>query len=210
MKIHMQHAATSYIKKYNKIVLNTTTDISSSPMNNNLPMLPNVTIQYRCGDNVEQQPNRYGFIPFGVIMSLIPANYQFIYVLSDPPDRSASNPFNKICSIIIKSLIDYIILRHPESTVVAKRGGDPFLDFTRFILSPITICSASTFCFWPALANNNTVYLPVTYLFGGTKNIKSAPHLGNAIHFFDGKLVTTFTSTTPIREILKILNADSF
>ena len=210
MKIHMQHAAASYIKKYNKTVMNITTDISSSPMNSNLPMLPNVTIQYRCGDNVEQLPNRYGFIPFDVILRLIPTSYKFIYILSDPPDRSASNPFNKNCNIIIKSLVDYIIHRHPESTVVAKRGGDPFLDFTRFILSPITICSASTFCFWPSLANNNTVYLPVTYLFGGSKNIKSTPRLGSTIHFFDGKLVTTFTSTTPIREMLKMLNADSY
>lgn len=30
--------------------------------------------------------------------------------------------------------------------------------------SKVTICSTSTFCFWPALASNTTVYYPVTQM----------------------------------------------
>lgn len=43
-----------------------------------------------------------------------------------------------------------------------------FLDYARIAYSSLVFCGASTFCFWPAMANTNgTVVLPVTPLLGG-------------------------------------------
>ena len=205
MKVHMQRAAYRYRNKHDQTILNITTDISSVVFNGILPTVPNVTIHYRCGDNIEHSSSTYGFIPYHIILRLVPAHQKFIYILSDPPERSASNPFNKNCAMIIKELFDYTVKKHPKSTVVAKRGGDLFLDFTRLILSPITICSASTFCFWPSLANENVVYLPLSKLFGGAVSMNTAPHLGNNVHFFDGRLISSFKERTPIHDVLRIL-----
>jgi hypothetical protein len=64
-----------------------------------------------------------------------------------------------------------------------KRGGDLFLDYARIAYSNISICSASTFCLWPALANNiGHSFYPITPLIGKA-NEKSQPFLGERFHW---------------------------
>lgn len=59
-----------------------------------------------------------------------------------------------------------------------------FLDYARLSRSAITICSASTFCLWPALSNGaGQVYFPLTPLIGGADTNVTAPNLGSNIHW---------------------------
>ena len=52
-------------------------------------------------------------------------------------------------------------------------GGDVYDDMAKLTYANITICSASTFCLWPAIANPNQAYFPITKLIldGFTPNL---------------------------------------
>eukprot|EP01040_Poterioochromonas_malhamensis_P023850 gene23850-biopygen8862 len=98
-----------------------------------LPLVPNVTIQYRCGDNVGFGKTKYGLLPFSAYSKTrIPEETaQYIYVIADSPSRSANHPYSHRCGIILQHLHQRLIQRFPRAVVVVKRGGDPFLDYIR-------------------------------------------------------------------------------
>jgi hypothetical protein len=51
-------------------------------------------------------------------------------------------------------------------------------DLARLALAKVTICSPSTYCFWPAIASRTTAYFPMTPLINGgeTRNISHGFH----------------------------------
>jgi hypothetical protein len=209
VKRFMHKAALQHVKGFNSTILNLLTDLSSANLKyKHLPVIPDVALQYRCGDNIEQDANRYGFISFKGISDRIPRDAKFIYILSDPPERSEvrATAFNSKCKDIISAFHSHIVLNFPGATVIAKRGGDPFLDFARFTLADTTVCSSSTFCLWPALANRNNVFLPTSLTMGGA-NKTSKPFLGKNIHFLVEPLIGNFTKETSLEDILKVLRS---
>jgi hypothetical protein len=97
IKIIMQNAMLAHLYSSSKkgfaegTKLKNSSDLSTVGFQKYLPIIPDVTIHYRCGDNVEV-PEQYGFLPFKAIVSIIkkhPHNHQYIYILSDPPGRSS-------------------------------------------------------------------------------------------------------------------------
>jgi hypothetical protein len=127
----------------------------------NLPVIPDVAIHYRCGDNVV---THYGFTPFRVFARLIPLNSKHIYILSESSERSSKHNSVTRCAAIFDALHIYLMDRFPQSTVVILRGHDIFEDIGRLTYANITICSVSTFCLFPAITNKNLAYFPVTKL----------------------------------------------
>ena len=79
--------------------------------------------------------------------------------------------------------------RFPDATIVVKRGGDVFLDVARLSLAKVVICSASTFCVWPALANQNVAHFPLTSLIAGADNMKLAPDFGSRFKWIEKPLL---------------------
>jgi hypothetical protein len=63
--------------------LNPATDNSSHPFDKRLPMIPDVTVHYRCGDNLRFDTIGYGLLPFHVSI--------FLHVIV--PKLKCSNPF---------------------------------------------------------------------------------------------------------------------
>ncbi len=126
-----------------------------------LPLIPDVAVHYRCGDNTV---THYGFTPFRVFTATIPANARFIYVMAESPTRNARPDRVERCSAIFHALRTYLMARYPAAVVVIMQGHDMFEDLARLTFANTTICSVSTYCLWPALANNGTVYFPVTKL----------------------------------------------
>ena len=53
--------------------------------------------------------------------------------------------------------------------MVVLRGGRALDDATRLAMAEITICSASTFCLWPAMASKTASYFPVSKLIYSNK-----------------------------------------
>lgn len=149
-----------------------------------MPVVPDIAIHYRCGDQVPSEI--YGFLPFNSILSIIQHHYknqdfQYVYILSDHPKRaslfSKEPPFTSNCPHILDALSKRIHSQYPNTTIAVLRGGDPVLDQVRLAFSPLTICSTSTFCLWPAIGNTNNVYFPLTPLIGtvSSKDSKTSP-----------------------------------
>lgn len=166
--INVYHA--NIIKVVNKTTVSHGIDVTNSNDTSNLPLIPDVSIQYRCGDNI-QFNYMYGILPYTAFDSIVPPDSHYIYILSDHPSRSKNSEYaTDKCSLILNGLFNYLKLKNPNSIIVQKRGDDTFLDYLRLGLSKVTICSASTYCLWPALANiknGGEVYFPLTSLIAG-------------------------------------------
>ena len=178
-----------------------------------LPEVPDVLIQYRCGDNIDFS-RAYGVLPFTAFPSRIPLDAKYIYVLSDHPSRAPHSAYSGRCHIILEALFTYLKESRPDSVVVVKRGGDIFVDLYRMAHSPVLICSASTFCFWPALANvqrGGQVHFPFTSLIAGAYDSESAPKtFGANFHWInDSSIISNFGKLRPWTKIISILRGDN-
>lgn len=136
------------------------------------PLIPDVAIHYRCGDNTEIA----GILPFRafdrILSSAKPPNIKIktIYILTEDSARhKTSSPQRKRCHKILSGLHQHVVNTYSKSTVLLLRGHDLFADLARLTYANITICSASTFCLWPAISTSNIAYLPVTKLFRNGK-----------------------------------------
>ncbi|RYY86716.1 hypothetical protein EON63_05365 [archaeon] len=149
-----------------------------------LPLQPNVTIQYRCGDNIGFGKTKYGLLPFSVY-NRIPHNaYKHIYIIADSPQRNSAHVYSYRCETILDHLVAYLVKRHPNSVVALKRGGDVFLDYARIMNSNMVFCSASTFCLWPALSNEvGQVHFPLTPLIAKAATNVTAPKFKENFHW---------------------------
>ncbi len=164
----------------------------------------------------------YGFLPFPAIVKLIPVASKYIYILTDPPARAGvladnshgSKKFPKLCKPILNAFVKHIHASFPNAVVVIKRGGDPFIDFARIAKSKVAICSASTFCLWPALANTaGVVHFPVTDLVAqsvqradsGLKEIDLGPHFR---WIQSPRIITRFQDDSPLEFVLSELTKE--
>jgi hypothetical protein len=203
-----------------------------------IPIIPDIAIHYRCGDNVPSKV--YGFLPFTAIIDIIQYEMKninngikHIYILTDPPHRVYILDNNKQfalkqCPLILASLFSILQDTFPNINIVLKKGKDPFLDYARLSKAKVTICSVSTFCLWPAIANHRSAYFPVTSLVGGwksdsisststsftpinmtTTNMTLPPNLGDHFHWiYTPRIITEFKECTPIKTIIGILRGE--
>ena len=193
-------------------VLNENTDLVHFPFyKRKLPIVPQAVIHYRCGDNVGFGKTKYGLLPFRAFPSRIPHNVRSIYVIADSPNRGhGRHPYNSRCGVILQSLFDYLKNAFPEAVIVIKRGGDQFLDYARLAHANTTICSASTFCLWAAIANENgKVYFPLTSLVGGAVTESSAPDIFPNFNWItDTEMIKDFNHFKPWTQLLELLTLD--
>jgi hypothetical protein len=136
-----------------------------------LPLIPDVAIHYRCGDNFV---GHYGFLPFRAFRETIPPPLSplapsTIFVLAENKHRKTGSKKHLMakCDAIFQSLFDYLSRLYPQSAVLVRRGDDLYLDMARLAFAKVTICSVSTFCLWPAIISNGTAYFPRTKLIVG-------------------------------------------
>ena len=145
-----------------------------------LPLVPTVAVQYRCGDNIGFGKTRYGLMPFYALRNKLKrgVKYAYIYIIADSPGRNPT-PYSSRCGVILEALFKNFKQNFPESVVLVKRGGDQFLDWKRLAYANVTICSASSFCLWPALSNavigSGTSYFPLTPLLASTWELTMIP-----------------------------------
>lgn len=169
-----------------------TSDITNAKNPMQLPIIPDVAIHYRCGDNLGTiaRPFGYGLLSFPVLQRLIPKDAKYIYILSEPVHRVhylADPIYKEKCGQIIKWIFVFIANHFPDSTVLVSRGGNMFVDIARLTLANTTICSASTFCLFPSIAHNGTaVYFPVTKLIGRFDRFQMNDHF----HWIEEPLIT--------------------
>lgn len=215
----IRHYMKNALQAYYNVILpqNPTTsidpdvDITNAKETSSLPLIPDVAIQYRCGDNIAFS-YLYGILPFTAFDQIL-ANYtkdnqiRYLYVLSDHPSRASHSPYTSRCKLILEKLLEYLSEKlPPTTTIVIKRGGDLFLDMIRLSRAKLMICSASTYCFWPALATDGQAYFPVTSLIAGADTIELAPDFGPRFHWInDPKIISNFKGIRPWTGIIDIL-----
>lgn len=98
----------------------------------------------------------YGLLGFESIWKRIPPTSQTIYIMTE---RSF-----ELCHQILAKLYEATAKRFPNAAVALLHGGDIIVDMIRLANANVTICSASTFCFYPALASHGVVHFPVSTL----------------------------------------------
>ena len=209
-------AVDAYLKAagVNETITNNKTDLtyvpSTTARQQSLPLLPSVVIQYRCGDNIGFGKTRYGLLPFRAFKSRIPSWATSIYVIADSPNRQQGHPYSSRCGTILTALYSYLTKLHPNAVVVVKRGGDQFLDYARMIYANVTICSASTFCLWPSLANvGGKSYFPLTPLVARATSNTTAPNLGKHFHWIDDvEMIKEFKGFRPWTQVIDVLQED--
>jgi hypothetical protein len=160
----------SAVKNYTTVV---PTDLTNVQADKKLPLIPDVAIHYRCGDNFV---GHYGFLPFKAFKNILKEPYdsnkiQTIYVLADSKDRKTKHKRHLVqkCDEIFNSLYRYLHQAFPKASIVIRRGDNIYLDFIRLSYARYTICSVSTFCLWPAVLNGRKAYFPQTRLVVGGK-----------------------------------------
>lgn len=148
-----------------------------------LPEFPDVTIHWRCSDNILF--NKMGLIPFPVIIRYIPSHVKYIFIVSD---------FDRLGQPITYALKKEIEIHRPGATVVIRHHGDPFLALWMFLNSKIVICGASTFCFHFAVANTKgVVYLPMSDISYGIKTeFRCCGHHPNVFVMNDSYPISTY------------------
>ncbi len=170
----------------------------------------------RCGDTVPSEI--YGFLSFQTMIDLIPKQgMSTIYVLTDPAARAAilgsgfkQQKFTAHCRPILRAFFEALTASFPTSIVVVKSGGDPFLDYARIAGAKVAICSASTFCLWPAIASLGKAYFPVTGLVAGWNKqtkVEDMPDLGENFAWLDQpRIITSFQDNTSLDSALLVLS----
>lgn len=206
---YIRNAVTAYLENIDTragTVVDSEVDYTNAPPGTVLPLVPDVALQYRCGDNIGFS-YMYGILPFTAYDNIIPAGVKYIYVLSDHPSRAVHSPYSGRCSLILQKLLEYLQARHPNAIILVKRGGDLFLDYVRLSKANVTICSASSFCLWPAIANNKAqVYFPLTQLAAGADSIELAPNFGSHFHWIEKPgIISNFKNVKPWTAIIDIL-----
>lgn len=205
---YVRKAVESYYTALDKTVGTTITpdvDFTNAKPGQVLPLIPDVALQYRCGDNIAFSW-MYGILPFTAFDTRIPPNSKHIYVLSDHPSRAAHSPYTSRCHQILSHLLDYLKERNPSSTIVVKRGGDLFLDYARLAMAEVAICSPSSYCFWPAIARDKVAHFPLTGLIAGADNMQLAPDFGPNFKWIEEpSYISNFKNINPWTKIFDIL-----
>eukprot|EP01041_Mallomonas_annulata_P009316 gene9316-19342_t len=183
-----------------------TRDISSVPIDTFLPFVPDFAIHYRCSDNLF---GGMGYLSFGSIIEKIPSEAKYIYIFTEG-DRVQSSFMSKSVPIIIKALFDDLVSYFPNSTVVVKKGGNEITVWAQFYLANITYCSASTYCFYPAIARTQTTYMSATDYIGAKEGSASGHvFIHPNYHWIKyPRLYNNFTKDTPVQDILNTLRMD--
>jgi hypothetical protein len=157
------------------------------------PLIPDVLIQLRCSDNF---PDIMGMLPFAAMFDRIRAYRERvatefavatpqlnIYITTEAHVLLENAPLREFCPRIVALLQQELLARFPGS-VVAIQHGRVFHTWRMMNQAAVVICSASTFCLWPALSNlkASAVYLPMTNLFGHKRLTDFGPNVTN-VHF---------------------------
>jgi hypothetical protein len=108
-----------------------------------------VAIHYRCSDNLY---GGMGLLSFGTLLKLIPADSRTVYLFTEYGNRLKGTPLAQAATHILHRLYSILSLAFPHAVIVIKRGGNEATAVAQLTLAKkVTICSASTFCFWSGI-----------------------------------------------------------
>lgn len=128
--------------------------VLNNPTRSVLPYIPSAVILTRCSDLIRAGHfDEYGFLNFNVYTMSIPRFVTEIYVLAEP--LSYGNKVgSSICERFINNLAYFLKEKFSSATIAIQRGHAHH-GFVQLSRASYVVCSPSTFCLWPGIANRN-------------------------------------------------------
>lgn len=167
-----------------------------------LPLIPDVAIHFRCSDNII---HGMGLLSVKTIVDRIPKNAKYIYIFSEYGQRIDPHirELGSMSAAIVKGVWQDISHAFPDAIVIAKRGMNVFTTMSTLGLANITICSPSSFCFYPAMSREKLTY----FIAGDGRYIDSDTPIHPNFHFVKGSnlIFSNFTRNNTVSEILGTL-----
>ena len=142
-----------------------------------LPFYPDVTIHWRCSDNLFF--THMGLVPYRFIVDRIPADAKYVFIVTEASygqGHTRQSRSSGLCVPIIDGLVAQIRGRAPHAHVVVRAGGGGdslFVTIAMLVHSPIAFCSSSTFCYhFSVIRTSGKLYLPTDagYFYGVNLN----------------------------------------
>jgi len=200
IRMHVTHPRHGVFLEYTGLFLDKEKDIYSVDPNVYLPLFPDVAIHYRCSDNLF---DGMGCLAFKTIIDRIPRSSTYIYIFSEYGHRLDGEEMANHNELILRALVVDIQKSFPDSIVIVKRGGNVFTTISIFGLAGITICSPSTFCFYPAMSRDKTTY----FIAGDGHYIDSTIPIHPNFYFVKGDHLyySNFSKTNTIEQVLETL-----
>ena len=153
----------------NSVTIVMENDLSNRQVGSVLPLIPDVTIHYRCGDIFSN--GAMGFLKTSTIVNTInsdssvnQSNIGTIYVLGEHVSRHRNPDRQHKCDVLYAGVFNKLKSIYPSAAIVVKRGSNMVSDMIRMTYSNVTVCSTSTFCLWFAIASPRRAYFPYSLL----------------------------------------------
>ena len=138
--------------------------------------LDDVSIHIRLGDVLTGHMTDMGLLPFQAYLDLIPHDAKSIGIVTAPFG------YDEASRMIVMGLQDYLSRHFPQANVSIRnsRNDNIPIVFTRLIRAHrATICTSSTFCLHPTLANIEGKSILIPSLLWGSKHpnwVDKLPH----------------------------------
>lgn len=134
-----------------------------------LPYIPYAVILTRCADLIRAGHfDEYGLLNFNLYPMIIPREASEIYILAEPLNYGGGH---ELCADLTNRMADFLVKHYPHATIGIRRGHahDGFVQLSK---ARYVVCSPSTFCLWPGIANkDNQVFYQPSQLTAGGKQI---------------------------------------
>ena len=139
------------------------------------PILPHIqlddaVIHFRCGDLMDSNNRRYGFLKFDSYARHISTEARTIGIVTEPFESTNttqqrsfdSRPVTQErCRLVVHGLVDRLHERFPNATVTIHNQQDSTIAsvYARMVMANQTISGTSTFSFFPAVATFGQAYV---------------------------------------------------
>jgi len=137
------------------------------------PLYPDVelddaVVHFRCGDLMDSQHPRFGFLKFDSFANRISPNAKTVGIVTQPfndDGQSRAWDSGKVkmdrCRIVVTAFIEHLQRRFPKARIRVhnSRNETIALTYARLILANQTVAGISTFGVFPAIASFGTGYV---------------------------------------------------
>jgi len=141
--------------------------LSSPPLYSEVE-LDDAILHFRCGDLMNSNHPRFGFMKFESFAKHISPSARSIGIVTQPFDENSqtrawdrgSEKRNR-CRIVVGAFVEYLQERFPEARIRLHNSPDETiaLTYARLVLANQTIAGISTFGVFPAIASFGTGYI---------------------------------------------------
>jgi hypothetical protein len=164
-----------------------------------------LAILFRCCDiltRASAESGQYGFVNWNVYLLTIPVTARTIYILMEPLDYVGCD-HGEHCRQISEAMAGFLSTHYPDA-VVAIRRGHPDIGLVQLAETKVIVCTASSFCIFPAYMNSGKIFMQLSKLFANNEAVR----ISNNFHWITYPSQIYFNLYDPYDSqfVVKIIN----